>query len=316
MSARSGRDLAAPEIPPAVAAVLELMAQSPAQRVGNADIAELRAALDQGAVAGRGEGPRVDGVRYQDVRVDDHCSVRVYQPGEVRNPVPLLFIHGGGWSLCSVETHHETAAQLAADNGCQVVSVEYRLAPEHPFPAPLEDCLAAARWTAANAGADRIVVAGDSSGGNLAAAVALASLGDRSLPRVALQVLIYPVLGADLDTSSYRALGDGSLGLSRAQMRWYWDAYAPTRAQREDPLAVPLAAPEFAGLPPTVLLVGDLDPLRDEARAYRDALAAAGVRVEFWEFRGGFHGFYSFRGVLDLADQAAASVARVIGEWV
>jgi acetyl esterase len=239
--------------------------------------------------------------------------VRLYDPINRTAGAPVLFLHGGGWALCDVETHHELAAQLAGDTGRIVASVEYRLAPEHPFPAPLDDCRAAARWLAAHGGSAGIVVAGDSSGGNLAAGLALAALTDETLPRIVLQVLLYPVLDDDFATNSYRTLADGRFGLSEAQMRWYWDAYAPTDDARRDPTAAPNKAADLRGAAPAFIGVGDLDPLLDEARAYAVRLANAGVPVELHVYRGGFHGFYSFRGVLDLAAEAAADVARAIG---
>jgi acetyl esterase len=304
---------AGPVVPAQTQSALDLMLLGPAQEVGRRDVTAIRAELHALAVGNRTEGPRADGVRYHDETVTPQCWVRVYEP-PVRQPgPPLLFMHGGGWTICDVETHHELACQLAADSGRLVASVEYRLAPEHPFPAPLEDCRSAARWLADHTGADGIVVAGDSSGGNLAAALALAAAAEPGSPRIVFQVLLYPVLDDHFTSPSYRELADGRFGLSERHMRWYWDAYAPTEAKRSDPLANPGKARDLTGVAPAFIGVGDLDPLVDGAREYAAALAAAGVPVELREYRGGFHGFYSFRGVLDLADQVAADVARAIG---
>jgi acetyl esterase len=299
-------------VPEQSRAALAMMAMSPAAGIGARNVVAIRAELHHVALANRAPGRRADGVRTRDERVSPTCWVRVYEPPSRAGGPPLLFIHGGGWAICDVETHHETAAQLAGDTGRLVASVEYRLAPEHPFPAPLADCLAAARWLAARHAGDagRIVVVGDSSGGNLAAAIALAAADDVSLPRIALQVLLYPVLDDDFGTDSYRELADGRFGLTRAQMEWYWDAYAP---QPRGALAAPGKATRLAHAAPAFMAVGDLDPLLDEARAYADAMRVAGVPVELRVYRGGFHGFYSFRGVLDLAGEAASDVARAIG---
>jgi acetyl esterase len=304
-------------IPDQTQAAVALMATSPAQSVGQRDVVAIRAELHAGAVAARADGPRADGVRFTDYSLADGVVVRVFRPaGDASSRPPILFVHGGGWAICDIDTHHELTAQLCADTGAIVASVDYRLAPEYPYPVPLHDCLAAARWlaesaTELSAAPNGIVVVGDSSGANLAAAVALASAADHSLPRVLLQVLLYPVLAADFDTASYRSFGDGSFGLSEQQMRWYWEAYAPG-PERDDPLAAPGRASDLAGVASAFIGVGEFDPLLDEARAYAQALEAAGVAVEFREYGGGFHGFYSFRGLLDIAADAAADVARAV----
>jgi acetyl esterase len=306
------------DVPEQSRAALDMMALSPATDIGHRDVTQIRAELHTGALATQSPEPRDDGVRTWDEPVSDTCWVRVFEPPEPSAEAPVLFLHGGGWTICDVETHHELAAQLAADTGRLVASVEYRLAPEHPFPAPLDDCRDAARWLAARtdgSGDIGVVVAGDSSGGNLAAGLALAAVSDKTLPRIVLQVLLYPVLDDDFTTASYRTLADGRFGLSEVQMRWYWDAYAPTEDAQRDPLAAPgkAKAADLRGVAPAFIGVGDLDPLLDEARSYAARLAEAGVPVELHVYRGGFHGFHSFRGVLDLAAEAAADVARAIG---
>jgi acetyl esterase len=304
------------DVPAQSRAALDMMALSPAAGVGQRDVMQIRAELHAGALANQSPEPRDDGVRTGDEAVSDTCWVRVFEPPERSAGAPVLFLHGGGWTICDVETHHELAAQLAGDTGRLIASVEYRLAPEHPFPAPLDDCRDAARWLAARTGEtgdSGIVVVGDSSGGNLAAGLALAAVSDETLPRIILQVLLYPVLDDDFTTGSYRTRADGRFGLSEAQMRWYWDAYAPTEDARRDPLAAPGKAADLRGVAPAFIGVGDLDPLLDEARSYAARLAEHGVPVESHVYRGGFHGFHSFRGVLDLAAEAAADVARAIG---
>lgn len=300
------------------AQAIELMAASPAQRVGEMPLDELRTRLQEIAVTSRRE--RDDGVTFADRNLDLEgrtIPVRLYQPPAP--PVaggtdPILFIHGGGWAICSIDTHHELAADLVLDTGRTVLSVDYRLAPEHPYPAALDDCYAAARWLSEHAGGavpSRLIVVGDSSGGNLAAALALAAR-DRGEVPISLQVLLYPVLDYGFDTPSWLANGGGQYGLSQRQMRWYWAQYAPEEACRASALVAPLRSTDLAGVAPVYLVVGEMDPLLDEARAYAAALAAAGVRVTLKVYPGGFHGFFSFRGMLDVAAQAAADVAEAI----
>jgi acetyl esterase len=156
-----------------------------------------------------------------------------------------------------------------------------------------------------------VIVVGDSSGGNLAAALALAAR-DRIGVSIALQVLLYPVLDYAFDTPSWIANGDGQYGLSQRQMRWYWEQYAPGEVGRGSALVAPLRSTDLTGVAPAYLVVGEMDPLLDEARAYAAALAAAGVPVTLKIYPGGFHGFFSFRGMLDVAAQAAADVAEAI----
>jgi acetyl esterase len=186
-----------------------------------------------------------------------------------------------------------------------VLSVGYRLAPEHPFPAPLEDAWAALRWAADALGdGGPLVVGGDSAGGALAAACALRAR-DEGGPTLAAQLLVYPVLDADLDRPSY--LGEVA-GMGRAEMAWFWDHYVPDASARTDVRACPLRAEDVTGLPPTVLVVADLDPLRDEGLAYAAALADAGVPVRSHHLPGLVHGFLRFTARVD----AAAAVLPLI----
>ncbi|HBO13529.1 MAG TPA: hypothetical protein DD491_12145 [Halieaceae bacterium] len=234
--------------------------------------------------------------------------VRFYRP-EGPGPHPLvLFFHGGGWEVGDLDSHDETVRRLCAGSGAAFASVAYRLAPEAPFPAALEDGYAAAAWAAQHAAdlgidAARIAVAGDSAGGNLAAALCLL-VRERGGPPLAHQALVYPVTGADLDTASYREHGEG-LFLTRAMMQWFWDQYVPDPARRADPLAAPLAG-DAAGLPPATILTAEYDPLRDEGAAYARHLEAAGVPVAYRDFPGMIHGFLGMTGVLGQAGTAQA----------
>jgi acetyl esterase len=234
--------------------------------------------------------------------------VRFYRPAGP-GPHPLvLFFHGGGWVVGDLDSHDETVRRLCAGSGAAFASVAYRLAPEAPFPAPLEDCYAAAAWAVQHADglgidAARIAAAGDSAGGNLAAALCLLAR-ERGGPSLAHQVLVYPVTGADFDTASYREHGEG-LFLTRAMMQWFWDQYVPDPAKRADPLAAPLAG-DATGLPPATILTAEYDPLRDEGAAYARHLQTAGVPVDYRDFPGMIHGFLGMTGVLSQAGTAQA----------
>lgn len=228
--------------------------------------------------------------------------VRVYRPADPigmhrpagGEPAPaLVFAHGGGFVFCDLESHDGLCRNLTNRLGAVVVSVDYRRAPEHRWPAAAEDMYAAVRWVADNAAglgidADRIAVGGDSAGGNLAAVTALMAR-DRGEPSLRAQLLLYPVIAADFDTESYQLFGKGFYNPEPA-LRWYWDQYVPELPDRRHPYAVPLHG-DLAGLPPAVMVTTGHDPLRDEAFAYAQALTDAGVAVTRCEFDGAVHGF-------------------------
>ncbi len=237
--------------------------------------------------------------------------VRVYTPAEGGPGLrpALVFFHGGGWVLGDIETVDNLCRRLANASGCVVVSVDYRLAPEAKFPAPLEDCFEAVWQVADEApsfGIDRsrIAVGGDSAGANLAAAVALKFRDRGDLP-LAFQLLIYPIVDFSFDTPSYRENAEG-FGLTRAMMVWYWDQYLASPEDGRSPLASPLRAPDLSGLPPSLVITAGYDVLRDEGEAYAARLKEAGVPVEHRRYDGMIH------GVLQMADAFAQGRAAIL----
>jgi acetyl esterase len=235
--------------------------------------------------------------------------VRVYTPaGEGPLPV-VVYFHGGGWVIGDLEVVDQPCRQLASAAGAIVVSVDYRLAPEHRYPAAFDDSYAATVWVGAHAaeiGGDpaRLAVAGDSAGGNLAAAVALAAR-DRGGPELAAQLLIYPVTDFNFGTASYQDNREGYL-LTKGSMQWFWAHYLGAQDLDKDPYACPLRADSLVGLPPAYVATSEYDPLRDEGEAYARRLEEAGVAVTAKRFDGLLHGFFwmlaavpSAAGVLD-----------------
>lgn len=243
--------------------------------------------------------------------------LRVYKPAG-SEPLPgLVFFHGGGWARGSLQTHDVACRALANQAGCVVVSVDYRMAPEHTFPAAFDDALAATRWVGEHAAElgiapDRLAVGGDSAGGNLAAAVALA-VRDQGGPRLAYQLLIYPVTDHNFDTPSYLENAEGYM-LTRESMRFYWRLYLGTDADTDDYRAAPLRARDFSNLPPALVITAEFDPLRDEGRAYADRLREAGNQVTYREYPGMVHGFVTSAGVVDAARRAIREASAVLSE--
>ncbi|MBB3603720.1 acetyl esterase [Mycolicibacterium sp. BK556] len=253
-----------------------------------------------------------------DHRVDvggDTVGVRVYRPS-ASAPLPILvYAHGGGFVFCDLDSHDGLCRSLANLVPAIVVSVDYRLAPEHRWPTAAEDVLAVSRWAAAHApelggDAGRIAVGGDSAGGNLAAVTTLMAR-DRGGPTIAAQLLVYPVIDADFDTESYQRFGRGFYN-PRLALQWYWDQYVPDVGDRRDPYAAPLHG-NLSGLPPAVVVIAGHDPLRDEGIAYADALTAAGVSTTRCVFDGGIHGFMTMP-MLDIAHTARRDASRSLAE--
>ncbi|MGO9606295.1 MAG: alpha/beta hydrolase [Candidatus Binataceae bacterium] len=242
--------------------------------------------------------------------------IRIYtSEGRVPKGV-LVYFHGGGWVLGSVTTHDVLCRSIAIAAGCIVVSVDYRLAPEHKFPAAPEDCYAATKWVAANAASfggdpNRIAVGGDSAGGNLATVVALMAR-DRGGPSLSFQLLFYPAISAANDTPSQKEFSEDGFVLSRADMEWFWNHYLNGPADRKNPLACPNAAGNLAGLPPALVQTASHDPLRDEGERYAEQMRKAGVKVTLTRYDGVTHGFVSFADVLDKGKAAIKEAADAL----
>lgn len=278
---------------PQVAAVLAELAKLPPIDFNTITPEQMRAGV---AAMSREALPFLPDVR--DLVLDlpgRDVAARLYLPDESSAPPPLLlFFHGGGWVVCSIETHDALCRDLARESGAAVLSLEYRLAPETPFPGPLDDCYDALAWVQANAAklgidAGRLAVAGDSAGGNLATSVAIRAR-DENGPALRHQLLIYPVTDANFETASYQANGDDGGLLSTTMMRWFWQHYVGDLSE-VGPLAAPLRHGNLAGLPPATIIVAQYDPLRDEGLAYAEALRKAGGQVHSEEAAGMIHGF-------------------------
>jgi acetyl esterase len=251
-------------------------------------------------------------------RVEDRrlagVPVRIYAP-DLPAPMPVLaWFHGGGWVIGSLDTHDAVCRRLAAAAECMVVAVDYRMAPEHRFPAAVDDCWAVTAWLAEQGrelGADpqRLAVGGDSAGGNLAAVMALRAR-DAGL-RLRLQLLVYPVTDSDLDTPSSLRNATG-YGLTRDGMAWFWDHYVPDPAGRAHPEAAPLRADSLAGTAPALVVVCELDPLLDEGEAYARRLEAEGVPVRLQRYPGMIHGFVRMFAVIDRSHDLMKEMAGAL----
>lgn len=235
--------------------------------------------------------------------------VRIYTPDALTSSGVCLYFHGGGWVLNSIQTHDDLVRRLTAAAGCRFINVDYRLAPEHKYPAAIDDAYLATVWASQQfgGGANRLAVAGDSAGGNLAAAACLMSR-DLAGPKIALQALIYPITDCDFDRPSYHANADGYF-LSRNDMIWFWNLYVASPNQMREPYASPMRATSLANLPPALVLTAEYDPLCDEGEAYARALSEAGVPVKLHRFDGLIHAFMKRIQQFDAAKTAIQMVA-------
>jgi acetyl esterase len=261
-----------------------------------------------------GTGPDLELVR--NIAIDGpggELPLGLYRPS-VDEPPTLVFYHGGGWTLGTLDSADDICRELASRSGCLVASVDYRLAPEHPFPAAVDDALRALEWVTANAdefGADpeRIGVSGTSAGGNLAAATALWSRQQEV--ELDGQFLLYPITDHDFGTESYEEYADSSL-LSRDDMRWFWDQYLRSPVDAANPYASVLKVPDISGVAPATVLTAGFDVLRDEGVAYAEKLDAAGVDTGHHHYPSLAHGFLSMTDDVAAADEAMDRLAESI----
>ena len=245
---------------------------------------------------------------------DGSIDVRLYRP-DGAGPFPtVVFFHGGGFVMGSIATHEWLCRHLARESGCAVLSVDYRLAPEHPFPAAVEDAYAAVEWAASHpdaiAGDGHLAVAGDSAGGTLAAVAALMA-AERDGPEIDYQVLLYPGIGLDEDNESVRE--HGGLVLSAADLAWFRECYFQHEIHERNPYADPSTACDLSGVAPATVLTAGFDPLRDGGKAYAEQLVRDGVATRYVNYEGMIHGFVTFREI-DRARDAIADVAADLAE--
>jgi acetyl esterase len=274
----------------------------------DSDVSDARAAMERDTPAVAGPPPAVAEVRDVDAA---GVPARLFRPEEATGGA-VLFAHGGGWALGSVDTHDVLCREIANASGATVLSVDYRLAPEHPYPAALDDCDTAWYWLRGNAeeleiDPDRVALSGDSAGGALVASLAL-RLRDRHEPAARLQALIYPCLDPALDSGSAHEFAEG-FRLTRANMRWFWRAYLARRPPTPD--SAPVLADDLSGLPPALVLTASHDLLRDEGEAYGARLRASGVPTELVRVDGVLHGFMRF-GAWPAAQEARALLGAAL----
>jgi acetyl esterase len=301
---------------PQAQALCDLINSMPWVPPDNARLDEIRASFAGLVVLGAGPEEAVFGVEDADA---DGVPVRIYRPSPDPDLPVVVYFHGGGWTIGSVAQFDLVTRQVANATNAIVVSVDYRLAPEHPFPAPLDDCWTALLWAAKNAStfggdASRIAVMGDSAGGNLAAVCALLAR-DAGAPDLTMQVLVYPVTDCDFETSSYRENGVGYL-LTAEDMQWFFACYSAD-ADPADWRISPLRAPGLRGVAPAIVVTAEFDPLRDEGRAYAARLVAEGVPVVERRYDGLIHGFFGLSAAFDASRDAlglvSAELSRAFG---
>ncbi len=287
---------------PQLQAIREGRERAGARPLYTLSLAEARAAdLAELLAAGGDPEPVAEVSEFEITGPGGPLVLRVHRPQGGPGPRPvLLYFFGGGWTLGCLDTCDAICRALANAAGCTTVSVGYRLAPEHRFPAAVEDCYAATRWVAEHAqrlGVDpeRLAVGGDSAGGNLAAAVTLLSR-ERGAPRIGHQLLVYP--NTDYRPAAEPASVDPLL-FNELSVRWYWSHYLAEERDGENPLASPLRAPDLTGLPPATVITAEFDPLREEGEQYAERLRQAGVPVESRHYEGMAHGFFAMAGTLE-----------------
>lgn len=305
------------QLHPQMKAILDQAAASGAKPFHTMTPGEARQAINALLEAFKGTpAPVAKSERREIAGPAGRIPVQIYTP-EGKGPFPVLvYFHGGGWTIGEVASWDPFCRSLCNASGCVLMAVEYRLAPEHKFPAGPEDCYAAADWAAKNAasiGGDpkRIAVGGDSAGGNLAAVVSLMAR-DRGGPNLAFQLLIYPATDAALDTPSQEQFKEDGYILSRQDMVWFWGHYLRNEDDKSNPYACPAEASDLDGLPPALVVTAGFDPLRDEGENFAARLQDAGVKCECVRYEGVTHGFVLFGTVLDEGRKAIADIGSAL----
>jgi acetyl esterase/lipase len=298
---------------PALKAMLDQLVEAGGPTLREAGVEQGRQMLQTMAML---EGEPAEVARVEDVTIDGNISARVYAAREGTSLPILVWYHGGGFVIGDLETADRTCRKLAVGTGALVVSIDYRLAPEDPFPAGADDCFTALRWVvdhAADIGGDasRIAVGGDSAGGNMAAVTAMQAR-DEGVP-LRYQLLVYPVTDCTMSSSSYEENAEGYL-LTRDSMDWFIGHYLCGGAEAKDPRVSPLYADDVRGAAPALVITAEFDPLRDEGEAYAERLRDAGVDVELRRFDGQVHGFFGLGSITPVANEAIdLAVERIRG---
>ena len=280
------------------------------------DPAQWRDALAEVLAAAESLGPPVHAEEDRTIPgPEGEIPVRIMKPGPGDSYPLLVWFHGGGWTIGNLNSGADAQRLLANVANCVIVSVDYRLAPEHPYPAPLDDCYAALEWAVANAadlGADagRLAVGGDSAGGNLAAVVAQKAR-DEGGPAIGFQLLVCPVTDSDFERPSFHEFGDPKYLLSSEMMQWFWRYYVGDR-DMTDPRVAPLRAESLEGLPPAHVVIAGCDVLRDEGLAYAERLAEDGVDVAVTHEDDQPHDYWQALGMIDAAERGIAESARLM----
>ncbi len=303
-------------VDPQAQALLDMLTAMNVPPMHTQSVAEVRASYDAMAQF-RGVQEDVHAVENRTIPGPaGEIPVRIYTP-EGAGPFPVLvYFHGGGWTIGTLDSHDGVCRSLTNQAQCIVVSVDYRLAPEHKFPAAVEDAYAATVWVAQNAASihgspDRIAVGGDSAGGNLAAVVSQMAR-DKDGPKLVYQLLVYPATDYFIPgTASIRENGEGYF-LTYDSMVWFWNHYATSEEDSFNPLMAPLRAKDFHNLPPALVITAEYDPLRDEGEMYAAKLQEAGVTVTSTRYNGMIHGFFSMANLMDQSKVAIAEAAAAL----
>ena len=303
-------------VDPQAQALLDMLTAMNVPPMHTQSVAEVRASYDAMAQF-RGVQEEVHTVENRMIPGPaGEIPVRIYTPEGTSSFPILVYFHGGGWTIGTLDSHDGVCRALTNQAQCIVVSVDYRLAPEHKFPAAVEDAYAATVWVAENAASisgdpERIAVGGDSAGGNLAAVVSQMAR-DKDGPKLVYQLLVYPATDYFIPgTASIRENGEGYF-LTYDSMVWFWNHYATSEEDSYNPLMAPLRAKDFHNLPPALVITAEYDPLRDEGEMYAAKLQEAGVTVTSTRYNGMIHGFFSMASLMDQSKVAIAEAAAAL----